>query len=399
MMGCGFKMRIVHTSDWHIGKIVNEYSMIEDQKYFLDKLVELLRKEEAEALIIAGDIYDRSVPPAEAVELLDKILSKIVLELKIPILAIAGNHDSAERLSFGNKLLSDKGLYIEGDFNGEVKKVTLEDQAGKVNFYLLPYIDPAQARVLYDNPEIKTHNDMMREIVSRIEQTLDINERNILIAHGYVSYSYEDKEHRGGLEVCDSERPLSIGGTDLVDGSIFEKFDYVALGHIHGPQKVGSNKIRYAGSLLKYSISEWKQKKSIPVVEIDQDKNLKVELLEIKPMRDLRVIRGPLDELLMRTNHEGTNLNDYIFAEITDEGEILDAISKLRAVFPNIMGLRMVNSSLGSENSKTAAGDNFREKSLAELFGEFYINLKGKEMDSARNSEIIKILEELERGK
>ncbi|MEE0567844.1 exonuclease SbcCD subunit D [Clostridium sp.] len=392
-------MKIVHTGDWHIGKIVNEYSMIEEQKYYLDKLVELLREKEAEALIISGDIYDRSVPPAEAVELLDTILSKIILELKIPVLAIGGNHDSAERLSFGNKLLRDKGLYIEGNFNGEVKKVTLKDNDGSVNFYLLPYIDPAQARILYENPEIKTHDDMMREIVSRIYENLDIDERNILIAHGYVSYSYEDKEHRGGLEVCDSERPLSIGGTDIVDGSIFEKFDYVALGHIHGPQKVGSNKIRYSGSLLKYSISEWKQKKSIPVIDINKDKNLKVELIEIKPLRDLRVIRGPIDELLNRENHQGTNLNDYVFAEITDEGEILDAISKLRAVFPNIMGLRMVNTSLGIENSKTSAGDNFREKSLDELFGEFYIDLKGKEMDEARNSEVIKILEELERGK
>ena len=392
-------MKIVHTGDWHIGKIVNEYSMIEEQKYYLDKLVELLREKEAEALIISGDIYDRSVPAAEAVELLDTILSKIILELKIPVLAIGGNHDSAERLSFGNKLLRDKGLYIEGNFNGEVKKVTLKDNDGSVNFYLLPYIDPAQARILYENPEIKTHDDMMREIVSRIYENLDIDERNILIAHGYVSYSYEDKEHRGGLEVCDSERPLSIGGTDIVDGSIFEKFDYVALGHIHGPQKVGSNKIRYSGSLLKYSISEWKQKKSIPVIDINKDKNLKVELIEIKPLRDLRVIRGPIDELLNRENHQGTNLNDYVFAEITDEGEILDAISKLRAVFPNIMGLRMVNTSLGIENSKTSAGDNFREKSLDELFGEFYIDLKGKEMDEARNSEVIKILEELERGK
>ena len=191
-------MKIVHTGDWHIGKIVNEYSMIEEQKYYLDKLVELLREKEAEALIISGDIYDRSVPPAEAVELLDTILSKIILELKIPVLAIGGNHDSAERLSFGNKLLRDKGLYIEGNFNGEVKKVTLKDNDGSVNFYLLPYIDPAQARILYENPEIKTHDDMMREIVSRIYESLDIDERNILIAHGYVSYSYEDKEHRGG---------------------------------------------------------------------------------------------------------------------------------------------------------------------------------------------------------
>ena len=160
-------MKIVHTADWHIGKIVNEYSMIEDQKYYLDKLVELLREQEIEALIISGDIYDRSVPPAEAVELLDTILSKIILELKIPVLAIAGNHDSAERLSFGNKLLTDKGLYIEGNFSGEVKKVTLKDEFGNVNFYLLPYVDPAKVRLIYKDKEIKTHNDAMRHLLAK----------------------------------------------------------------------------------------------------------------------------------------------------------------------------------------------------------------------------------------
>lgn len=385
-------MKIVHTGDWHIGKIVNEFSMIEDQRYYLDRLVENLRESKAEALIIAGDIYDRSVPPAEAVELLDNVLSTIILELNIPVLAIAGNHDSAERLSFGNKLLKDRGLYIEGSFNGEVKKITIKDDDGNVNFYLLPYVDPAQARVIYNNPKIKTHNDMMKEIILKINENLDESERNILITHGYIGSSYEDK---GGLETSDSERPLSIGGTDLIDSSLFEVFDYVALGHIHKPQKVGSNKIRYSGSLLKYSVSEWNQKKSIPMVEIDKNKNLSVDLIEINPLRDLRIIRGPLDELINRENHIDTNLNDYVFAELTDEGEILDAIYKLRAVFPNVMGIKMVNANLSNENTKTSAGENFREKSLDELFDEFYFNLKGKDMDEVRKNEIIKILEEV----
>ena len=366
--------------------------MIEDQRYYLDRLVENLRESKAEALIIAGDIYDRSVPPAEAVELLDNVLSTIILELNIPVLAIAGNHDSAERLSFGNKLLKDRGLYIEGSFNGEVKKITIKDDDGKGNFYLLPYVDPAQARVIYNNPKIKTHNDMMKEIILKIKENLDESERNILITHGYIGSSYEDK---GGLETSDSERPLSIGGTDLIDSSLFEVFDYVSLGHIHKPQKVGSNKIRYSGSLLKYSVSEWNQKKSIPMVEIDKNKNLSVDLIEINPLRDLRIIRGPLDELINRENHIDTNLNDYVFAELTDEGEILDAIYKLRAVFPNVMGIKMVNANLSNENTKTSAGENFREKSLDELFDEFYFNLKGKDMDEVRKNEIIKILEEV----
>lgn len=389
-------MKIVHTADWHIGKIVNEYSMIEDQKYYLDKLVELLREQEIEALVISGDIYDRSVPPAEAVELLDTILSKIILELNIPVLAIAGNHDSAERLSFGNKLLTDKGLYIEGNFSGEVKKVTLKDEFGNVNFYLLPYVDPAKVRLIYKDKEIKTHNDAMKAIINEINKTINLTERNILISHGYFTFSSEDKENRGGLEICESERPLSIGGTDLIDGNLLNSFDYVALGHLHGPQKVGSDRIRYSGSLLKYSISEYKQKKSIPVVEIKADKKVNVQLNEIKPLRDLRVIRGPIEELVKRENHLGTNLDDYIFAELTDEGEILDGISKLRAVFPNIMGLKMVNSSLNAGGSKTSASGNFKEKTLNQLFDEFYFNIKGKEIDEVRKSEVINILEEIE---
>lgn len=392
-------MKIIHTGDWHIGKIVNEFSMIEDQKFYLDRLIELLEEEKPDVFIIAGDIYDRSVPPAEAVELLDNVLSKIILELNIPVLAISGNHDSPERLSFGSKLLKDKGLYIEGMFNKEIKKVTIEDEFGNVNFYLLPYVDPAKVRLVYKIDNIRTYDDAMKFLIGELEKDINRDERNVLITHGYVTFNIEDKENKGDLELSDSERPLSIGGTDLIDGKNFDLFNYVALGHLHGPQKVGGNRIRYSGSLLKYSISECRQKKSIPVIELNIDGDVEVELREIQVLRDMRVIEGPLDTLIDRDTHSGDNLNDYVFVNLTDEGEVIDAISKLRAVFPNVIGLKMLNATVRDSDSRTSASGNFREKPMTELFSDFYLSIKGKSMDDERVEVFNKILEESKRGK
>lgn len=391
-------MKIIHTGDWHIGKIVNEFSMIEDQKFYLDRLIELLEEERPDAFIIAGDIYDRSVPPAEAVELLDNVLSKIILELNIPVLAISGNHDSPERLSFGSKLLKDKGLYIEGTFKKEIRKVTIKDEFGNVNFYLLPFVDPAKVRLIYKNDEIRTYDDAMKFLVNELEKDINKDERNVLITHGYVTFNMEDKENKGDLELSDSERPLSIGGTDLIDGRNFDLFNYVALGHLHRPQKVGGNRIRYSGSLLKYSVSECEQNKSIPIITLDENGEIEVELRKLQVLRDMRVVEGPLEKLIDRDTHKGENLNDYIFANLTDEGEVIDAISKLRAVFPNVMGLKMVNSREKNVDSKTSAGNNFRDKSESELFTDFYLSIKGKEMDQERIEVLNKVLEEIGRG-
>ena len=390
-------MKIIHTGDWHIGKVVNEFSMIEDQRFYLDRLIELLEEEKPDAFIIAGDIYDRSVPPAEAVELLDDVLCKIILDLKIPVLAISGNHDSPERLSFGSKLLKDNGLHIEGIFKKDINKVILKDEYGNVNFYLLPYVDPAKVRLVYKNDDIRTYDDAMKFLIS--EMDIDRSERNVLITHGYVTFNMDDIETKGDLELSDSERPLSIGGTDLIDGRTFDLFNYVALGHLHGPQKVGGNKIRYSGSLLKYSVSECKQNKSIPVIDLKESGDVEVELKKIPVLRDMRIIEGPLDKLIDRETHKGENLNDYVFANITDEGEVIDAISKLRAVFPNVMGLKNVNSSSKDIDSKTSAGGNFREKPISELFTDFYLSIKGKDMDDERIEALNKILEESEGGR
>ena len=275
-------MKIIHTSDWHIGKIVNEYSMIDDQKYILNKLIELIDEENADVLMIAGDVYDRSIPPVEAVELLNETLSSLVIDRNVYVLVISGNHDSGERLSFGSKILEKQGLYIAGSDEELYRKVVLCENNKNINFYLVPYKDPALTKKLLDNKEIRSHNDALIAVIDKIKEDLNENEVNILIGHGYVTMKREEaidvsdhKYEAAELETSESERPLSIGGTDLIDGNIFKDFDYVALGHSHGRQKIGRETMRYSGSLLKYSFSEVKQKKSVAILDL-KDKDIKV---------------------------------------------------------------------------------------------------------------------------
>ncbi|MNM90121.1 Nuclease SbcCD subunit D [compost metagenome] len=342
--------------------------------------------------------------PADGVELLDKYLSKIVVDLKVPILAVSGNHDSPERLSFGSSLLKNSGLHIEGLLGKEITKVPLKDEYGTVNFYLVPYTDPAYIRELYEDSSIKTHEDGAKKIIENIETQLDINQRNILITHGYITnmknkeqeITEDGEEERAGLVTSSSERPLSIGGTDLVSAEVFNKFNYVALGHLHRPQKVGSDKIRYSGSLLKYSISEARQKKSVTIVNIDSKGEVNIEIKELKALRDLRTIKGPIDEIISPKVYKGTNTDDYVFAILTDEGELLDPISKLRAVYPNIMGLSR-EAFINTESNRTSAEEGYKSKSKEELFNEFYKTLTGKELDDERVEVLKKVIEEVQR--
>jgi exonuclease SbcD len=378
-------MKIIHTGDWHIGKIVNEFSMIEDQRFILEQLIKVIEEEKPHALVIAGDLYDRSIPPVEAVELLDQVFSKILLELKTPILAIAGNHDSAERLSFGSRIFTNNGLHIAGVFEGEVKKVVLKDENGEVCFYLLPYGDPREIKHILQDEEICNHDAAMKKVTDKIKAAKNQGEKSVLVAHGYVTFMKEiatDKEAEGiraGLQVSDSERPLSIGGTDLIRGEHFEGFNYTALGHLHGPQRIGSDKIRYSGSLLKYSFSETKHKKGVTIVEINKDGEVSINHRELIPRRDMRLIKGPLAELICPEVYSKENVEDYIYAVLTDEDELIDPISKLRAIYPNIMGLHREDNST-RENSRTSASTGYKDKSKLQLFEEFYKSIMGKEL-------------------
>lgn len=395
-------MKIIHTGDWHIGKIVNEFSMIDDQRYILNELIKLINLEKPDVLIIAGDIYDRSIPPVEAVDLLNEVFSKILIDNKVKIVAISGNHDSGERVSFGSKILEKEGLYIQGIIEDEIKSIRIDDEEGNVNFYMIPYVDPAILRRKFNNPEIRNHNDAMKAVINRIKPSLNENERNIVVTHGYVTYKRKDAIDKDGenlyeladLEVSDSERPLSIGGTDLIDSDNFDCFDYVALGHLHGRQKVGREEIRYSGSLMKYSFSEINHKKGVVIIEIDGNKKINIRQEELRPKRNMRIIKGPLDELIKAGLEDCSNREDYIQAILTDEGEIIDPIGKLRSVYPNIMILkREEKKDIGT--SLTAASKGYKSKTELELFEEYYDRLGSGEFTEEKKEVIRNVVNEV----
>jgi DNA repair protein SbcD/Mre11 len=396
-------VKIIHTGDWHIGKIVNEFSMIDDQRFVLEQLITIIKEEKPAALVIAGDLYDRSIPSVEAVELLDEVFTKVLLELKVPIIAIAGNHDSAERLSFGSKILTQNGLHIVGLFDKKVKSITLDNQEEKINFYMLPYADPKEVRHILQDEKILNHDDAMRTVVKAIEEKLNKNENNVLVAHGYVTLMSEEAldmennedNRRAGLETSASERPLSIGGTDLINGKYFSCFNYTALGHLHGPQKVGSDRIRYSGSILKYSFSEVNHKKGISIVQIDKEGKVTINHRELIPKRDMRIIKGPINELIKPEVYMKNNVEDYIYAILTDEEELMDPISKLRAVYPNIMGLHREDA-MEKEDSKTSAAIGFQKKSKIKLFEEFYESITGKQLTDNKLNILKEIIETVE---
>ncbi len=397
-------MKILHTGDWHIGKIINEFSMLEDQEYALEQMIELAKEEKPNAIVIAGDIYDRSIPPVEAVELLDRVFNTILLELQIPILAIAGNHDSAERLSFASSILNKNGLYIAGKFDKEVRKVTIEGEQGPVNFYLLPYADPKEIRHILEDLEISSHDSAMKKVVHRIKGEVKEGSINVLVAHGYITNFLEENSEAEGQAVSkaeevitsDSERPLSIGGTDIINGKHFDCFHYTALGHLHGPQKIGSDRIRYSGSLLKYSFSEVNHKKGFTIVHINDKGEVSIEHRELKSKRDMRIIKGPLNELVNPAIYDGTSLEDYIHAILTDEEELVDPISKLRAVYPNIMSLSR-ETTAAREDSRTSASAGYKTKTKLELFDEFYKVITGRDLDDKRHAVISEVIEAVER--
>ncbi|CDI48628.1 exonuclease SbcCD subunit D [Clostridium tetani] len=388
-------MKIIHTGDWHIGKIVNEFSMIEDQKIVLEQLINIIKKEKPNALIIAGDLYDRSIPPVEAVELLDRTFNKILLDLKVPILAIAGNHDSPERLAFGSRILTENGLHIAGSFDKEkreIKKVILKSNNENFNFYLLPYCDPKEIKHIFQDDKISTHDDAMRVLIDIIKKDLNKNEKNVLITHAYTNFIKDNQS----LEVSQSERPLSIGGTDIVNAEYFSEFTYTALGHLHKPQKVKDNKIRYSGSLLKYSFSEVNHKKGATIVNINKYGEIEIDFREFKPKRDMRIIKGPLEKLISPEIYKGTNIEDYVYAFLTDEGELVDPIAKLRAVYPNIMGLSR-EEEIKKEDSKTSAGQGYKNKTKLQLFKEFYNSITGKDLEKESLQIITNVIEKIEK--
>ena len=356
-------MKLLHISDLHIGKRVNEFSMMEDQQYILTQILSIISQEKPDGILIAGDVYDKSQPSAEAVELLDEFLTSLI-SLGQPVFMISGNHDSPERLGFGSRIMNKNGLHIAGVFDGSLHSVTLKDEQDEVNIYLLPFLKPAIVKSYFEQ-NIDTYDDAVRAVISTAE--IDKQKCNVLLAHQFVTYGTQRPER------SDSES-ISVGGLDNVDISAFGDFDYVALGHLHGPQKIARNTIRYAGSPLKYSFSESRQHKSVTLLELGCKDDIEVRFIPLTPLHDMREIKGPMKELLKVGQEDADGKEDYIHATLTDEEEIYDALGQLRQVYPNLMYLDFENSrSYQSLSSNTAATGDVARKSPLELFSEFYL--------------------------
>lgn len=354
-------MKILHLADLHIGKMIYEQSLLEDQKYMLQQIIEIVKQEKIGAVLIAGDIYDRSVPPGEAVEVLNDFLNTLIKQLKVKVFMIAGNHDSKERLNFGSRILENDGLYIQTNYEGKIRKVALSDQ---INVYLLPFLKPIEVRPYFPDEKIENYNDAMKCIMQN--ETIDSSKINLLVAHQFVTNCQNSPER------CDSE-VTPIGGIENVEASNFDGFDYVALGHIHGPQRIGKDTIRYAGTMLKYSFSEVNHHKSAVVITIDETaKQLDYALLPFRPLRDMRVLKGPIQELLKPENYQGTNTDDYIKAILTNPEAIYDAMGQMRKIYPHTLSLEIENCQTSFGQEEWQKLEKIKKKSEFELFEDFY---------------------------
>lgn len=318
-------MRFLHLSDLHLGKRVCEFSMLDDQRYILEQILSLLDESPVDGVLLAGDLYDKPVPPTEAVRLLDWFLTELS-HRKLPVFAISGNHDSADRIAFGSQLLTESRVYVSPVFSDAPEPVSLTDEFGVVDIYLLPFLKPASVRHVYPDEPIESYNDALACVLNHCK--LDKTHRSVLVAHQFVA----------GAACCESEEP-SVGGVDSVNADLFDDFDYVALGHLHSPQRVGRDTVRYCGTPLKYSFSEAHQKKSVTFVELGEKGDVKLSFVPLKPLHDLHEIRGNYMELTDRRSYENTAVDDYLHITLTDEQDVPDALARLRVIYPNLMRL------------------------------------------------------------
>lgn len=361
-------MRFLHTADLHIGKRVNEFSMLEDQEYILRQILKTADKEQVEVVLIAGDVYDKQVPSAEAVRLFDWFLTQLNSR-KLPVFVIGGNHDSVERLSFGAQIMEESGVYLTQSYDGKVVPVRLEDEYGPVNLWMLPFLKPAMVKRFFPEQDIVTYQDALETVIGNME--LNREERNLLIAHQFVTGAVT-----GGSE--DSVE-VFVGGVENVDASVFADFDYVALGHIHRAQSAGGEQIRYSGTPLKYSFSEIRHEKSVTIAELKEKGSLTVHQEPLKPLHDMREIRGSYEELVLRENYQGTDLEDYLHVILTDENDIPDVIGRLRSIYPNIMKLDYDNQRT-RRNQELMKEEAAVEQSPMELLGQFFLQQNNQEM-------------------
>ncbi|MBB6636132.1 exonuclease SbcCD subunit D [Cohnella thailandensis] len=381
-------MKLFHTADWHLGKLVQNVYMTEDQAYVLEQLLRDIETEKPDAVIIAGDLYDRAVPPTEAVQLLNRILKTVVVDLRTPVLAVSGNHDSPSRLNFGSDIMKSAGLHMCGEFDCAFEPVVLRDEFGPVHFYLVPFADPATVRHALQQEDISSYDDAMRAVVERIKPRMSPGARNVFIGHAFVTKG-------GGAEpnTSDSERPLAIGGAEHVSSAHFGCFDYTALGHLHQAHHVGVETVRYSGSPLKYSISEEKHDKGYLIVELDKDGKATFTKKPLAPLRDMRTVEGYIEEIERQERSD-----DYIYVRLLDELPVLSPMERVRAVYPNAMhvGQNSVLQHL-SGSAEQAEGGGKAGMDMLSLFRSFYKDAKGADVSEETEQLFLQVLREIDR--
>ncbi|MGN1457212.1 MAG: exonuclease SbcCD subunit D [Acutalibacteraceae bacterium] len=351
-------MKFIHLSDLHLGKKVNRFPMIDEQKYILEQILAIISEKKPDGVLIAGDVFDTGVASVEAIKLFEWFL-KSLSKVNMPVFVISGNHDSVDRLSYCSEFIADKGIYISKSFSGDIKPITLQDEYGEVNIYLMPFIKPVDVNNVYQT-KFKNYTDAIKYVIDRMN--VDTSKRNILVAHQFVA----------GAKPSESETSvIDVGGLERVDGYIFDVFDYTALGHIHGSQNVGSQSVRYCGTPLKYSRSEIKTKKSLTIAELNEKGTLKIDTVPLKPKNDMREIKGKYADLVSKINYEGTAINDYIFVILTDENTIPDAAAKLRSVYPNVMYVNYDNVH-NSGNDRSAVYNKCESMTPLDFFDELF---------------------------
>ena len=377
-------MKLIHLSDLHLGKRVNEYSMLEDQEYILKKILSIIAEEKPDGVMIAGDIYDKSVPSAEAVSLFDEFLVSLSRQ-KLEVFVISGNHDSPERIAFGSRIMDAGGIHLSPVYSGRVEPIRLEDRFGEVNVYMLPFIKPSHVRRFHEETEIVTYTDALRCAVADMQ--VDETKRNVLITHQFVT----------GAARSESEE-ISVGGADNVDAEVFAGFDYVALGHIHSPQNCGGNTIRYCGTPLKYSFSEAGDQKSVTVVELLEKGSVSYKTIELIPRYDLVELKGTYEELTRKSFYNGTTWQeDYVHVTLTDEEDIPDAIGKLRTVYHHLMKLEYDNKRTRS-NAVILGDEKVEAKSPYELFSDFYELQNNQPMSEEQSTYMKELIEKTWEG-
>ena len=374
-------MKFLHSSDWHIGRQLHNQSLLDDQRAVLQQIVVMAKEHAVDAVIVAGDIYDRSIPPANAVALLNDIVNELVNEQGIPVIMIAGNHDGHERLGFAAQQMAGSGLHIIGPLTDTLQPIHLSGRQGDAYFYGLPYADPATVRDVFKR-DVSSHEDAMAVLLEQVKQHDSQGEPKVVISHCFLD---------GGSE-SDSERPLSIGGADKISPALFTEFNYVALGHLHGPQYKGAEHIRYSGSILKYSFSEQHQNKSVTLVELNTEGQAQVTLLPLKARRNVRIIEGEMAQLIEQ-GQQDADRNDYLMIRLLDKHAILDAMGKLRAVYPNVLHLE--RSGLMAQSSGIALSKDHIKKGEMAMFSDFFEQVSGQAMTESQRDYLEQTLDNL----